>query len=81
MLKFTLVCLYKVDICGFLDSSMYKFIFLIQIVAQWDKSYECFTDAFYFLCIFQILFNFYELKKKHLEIRALKKIKLWLIVF
>lgn len=46
--------MYKVDICGLLDSSMYKFILLIQIVAQWDKSYECFTDAFYFLSIFQI---------------------------
>lgn len=55
--------MYKVDICGLLDSSMYKFIFLIQIVAQWDKSYVCFTDAFYFLSIFQILFNFYDLKK------------------
>lgn len=54
--------MYKVDICGLLDSSMYKFIFLIQIVAQWDKSYECSTDAYYFLCIFQILFNFYDLK-------------------
>lgn len=55
--------MYKVDICGLLDSSMYKFIFLIQIVAQWDKSYECSTDAYYFLCILQILFNFYDLKK------------------